>query len=97
MVLLIRKIDDLQKKLLDLYVDYRAKQQLANLTKENYEKREEIYNNSQNKTREELVIADVYYRNAKVRANRAMDDYLTSRAILENLVGKDALSKIEKD
>ena len=96
MVLLIRKIDDLQKKLLDLYVDYRTKQQLAQLTKENYEKREEVYKNSQNKSREELVIADVYYRNAKVAATRAQDDYLTSRAILENLVGKDALAKIEE-
>ena len=97
MVLLIRKIDDLQKKLLDLYVDYRTKQELARLTKENCEKREAIYINSQNKKREELVIADVYYRNAKVAATRAMDDYLTSRAILENLVGKDALSKIEEE
>ena len=97
MVLLIRKIDDLQKKLLDLYVDYKTKQKLASLTKENYKKREEIYKNSQNKSREELVIADVYYRNAKVSATRAQDDYLTSRAILENLVGKDALSKIEEE
>lgn len=97
MVLLIRKIDNLQKKLLDLYVDYRTKQSLARLTKENFEKREEIYKNSQNKSREELVIADVYYRNAKVSAIRAQDDYLTSRAILENLVGKDALLKIEED
>lgn len=97
MVLLIRKIDDLQKRLLDLYVDYRTKQQLARLTQENYEKREEIYKNSQNKKREELVIADVYYRNAKVSMVRAQDDYLTSRAILENLVGKDALLKIEQE
>ena len=97
MVLLIRKIDDLQKKLLDLYVDYKTKQQLANLTKENYEKRENIYKNSQSKNREELVIADVYYRNAKVSYQRALDDYLTSRAILENLVGKDALNKIEEE
>lgn len=97
MVLLIRKIDDLQKKLLDLYVDYRTKQQLAQLTKENFEKREKIYKNSQNKSREELIIADVYYRNAKVDATRAQDDYLTSRAILENLVGKDALSRIEQE
>lgn len=97
MVLLVRKIDDLQKKLLNLYVDYRTKQQLAKLTRENCKKREEIYEHSQNKSREELVIADVYYRNAKVSAARAQDDYLTSRAILENLVGRDALNKIEEE
>ena len=96
MVLLIRKIDDLQKKLLDLYIDYRTKEQLANLTNENLQKREEIYKLSQNKTKEELLLADVYYRNAKTSAQRAQDEILTSRAILENLVGSDALKKIEE-
>lgn len=96
MVLMVRKIDTLQKKLLDLYVDYKTKQQLANMTKENFKKREEAYLKAQNKTKEELVIADVYYRNAKSDAQKAQDDYLTSRAILENLVGIDALEKIEK-
>lgn len=97
MVLLIRKIDDLQKRLLDLYVDYKTKQELARMTKENFEKREQIYEGSQNKSKEELIIADVYYRNAKVSAARAQDDFLTSRTILENLVGRDALSKIEQE
>ncbi len=97
MVLLIRKIDGLQKKLLDLYIDYKTKQELANLTQENLKKREEIYKLSQNKSKEELVIADVYYRTAKTNAQRAQDEYLTSRAILENLVGLDALKQIETD
>lgn len=97
MVLLVRKIDDLQKKLIDLYVDYKTKEQLYKMTNENYKKREEIYKASLNKSREELVIADVYYRNAKISAQRAKDEYNTSRAILENLVGKDALSKIEQE
>ena len=62
---------------------------------ENFKKREEIYQLSQNKSQEELVIADVYYRNAKTNMQRAMDEYMTSRAILENLVGIEALKKIE--
>ena len=66
------------------------------MTKENYEKREKIYKSAQRKSKEELVIADVYYRNAKTQAQRAMDEYMVSRAILENLVGSDALSKIEE-
>lgn len=96
MVLLVRKIDTLQKKLLDLYADYKTKQQLLAMTQENYKKREEIYQLSQNKTQEELVIADVYYRNAKTNMQRAQDEYNTSRAILENLVGNEALKKIEE-
>ena len=97
MVLLVRKIDDLQKKLLDLYVDYRTKEKLFNMAKENYEKREQNYINSQKKSKEELVIADVYYRTAKTQAQRAEDEFMTSRAILENLVGEDALKQIEED
>ena len=97
MVLLVRKIDDLQKKLLDLYIDYKTKQQLANMTEENLKKREDIYKSSQNKSKEELVISDVYYRTAKTNAQRAQDEYITSRAILENLVGLDALKQIEAD
>ncbi len=97
MVLLVRKIDDLQKKLLDLYIDYKTKEQLAFLTKENFKKREKIYQNAQNKSKEELIIADVYYRNAKTDAQRAQDEFLTSRAILENLVGLEALQKIENN
>ena len=97
MVLLVRKIDDLQKKLLDLYVDYRTKEKLFNMAKENFEKREQNYINSQKKSKEELVIADVYYRTAKTQAQRAEDEFMTSRAILENLVGEDALNQIEED
>ena len=97
MVLLVRKIDDLQKKLLDLYVDYRTKENLYNMAQENFKKREQNYINSQNKSKEELVIADVYYRTAKTHAQRAQDEFMTSRAILENLVGKDALEKIEEE
>ena len=96
MVLLVRKIDDLQKKLLDLYTDYKTKEKLMQMTKENYEKREKIYKSAQNKPKEELVIADVYYRNAKTQAQRAADEFAVSRAILENLVGLDALTKIEE-
>lgn len=97
MVLLVRKIDELQKRLLDLYTDYKTKEQLVLMTKENFEKREEIYNASQKKSKEELIIADVYYKNAKTSLQRAQDDYLTSRAILENLVGAKALKEIEKE
>ena len=96
MVLLVRKIDELQKKLLELYSDYKTKEKLANMAKENLDKRELIYKKSQNKPREELVIADVYYRSAKTNYLRAQDELTIARAVLENLVGTDALEKIEQ-
>ena len=97
MVILVRKISELQNKLLDLYFDYRTKQKLASMEQENFKKREELYETSQNKSKEELIIADVNYRNAKAKTQKAQDEYITSRAILENLVGLDALNKIEQD
>lgn len=97
MVILVRKISELQNKLLDLYFDYRTKQKLASMEQENFKKREELYEASQNKPKEELIIADVNYRNAKAKNQKAQDDYITSRAILENLVGLDAINKIEQD
>lgn len=96
MVLLVRKIDELQKKLLELYIDYKTKEKLLKMTKENFEKREQIYNDSQNKTKEELVIVEAYYQDAKSNLNIAQDEFNTSRAILENLVGLEALQKIEE-
>lgn len=96
MVLLVRKIDELQKKLLDLYIDYKTKENLLKLSKEAFEKREEIYKLAQNKTKEELTISDVYYQKAKNNLQKAQDDFATSRAILENLVGVEALKQIEQ-
>ena len=96
MVLLVRKIDELQKKLLDLYVDYKTKKNLAVMTQENFKKQEEIYKLSQNKSKEEITISDAYYQKTKANAQKAQDDFMTSRAILENLVGLEALKQIEK-
>jgi len=96
MVLLVRKIDELQKKLLDLYVDYKTKKNLAVMTQENFKKQEEIYKLSQNKSKEEITISDAYYQKTKANAQKAQDDFMTSRAILENLVGLDALKQIEE-
>ena len=97
MVLLVRKIDTLQKKLLDSYIDYRTKREIKKMCDDNFKKQEEIYKLSQNKSKEELTISDVYYKNAKTASQKANDDFSTSRAILENLVGTDALKQIEEE
>lgn len=95
MVLLVRKIDDLQKRLLNLYIDYLTKKEVMAMTLDNLEKRREIYENSQHSPREEVIIADVYYRNAQNAAKKAESEFWASRTILENLVGTEVLAKIE--
>ncbi len=96
MVLLVRKIDDLQKKLLNLYIDYLTKRELMAMTLDNLEKRREIYDKAQKAPREELIIADVYYRNAQNAAKKAESEFWASRMILENLVGAEVLAQIEQ-
>lgn len=97
MVLLVRKIDDLQKKLLNLYIDYLTKRELMAMTLDNLEKRREIYDKSQKAPKEELIIADVYYRNAQNAAKKAESEFWASRMILENLVGAEVLAQIEEN
>ena len=50
---------------------------------------------SSNVTREQLIIADTYYRNAQNTVKKAQSDYNLSRIILENIAGKEALDEIE--
>ena len=94
MVLLVRKIDDLQKKLLNLYVDFKTKERVYEMSLENLDKREKIYQSMQNKSKEELILADVYYRNAQNAASKAKNEYYASKTILEQLAGVDAVKSI---
>lgn len=97
MVLLVKRIDELQKKLLNVYTNYVTQKKLLKMSMDNLENRRKIYNSMQNATREELIIADNYYRNAQDFAKKTRREYELTRTILENLAGKDALAEIEKD
>ena len=47
-------------------------------------------------SREEIIIADTFYRNAQEYLTKAKAKYDLSRTILENLTGPEALAEIEK-
>lgn len=100
MVLLVKKIDELQKNLLNNYMNYRSQKELLGLALQNLESRRKIYNtlqaNSKNISREQLIVADTYYRNAQNTVKKIQADYNLSRIILENIAGKEALNEIEK-
>lgn len=97
MVVLVKKIDELQKKLLFLYMDYISARQLFVVAGENVEKTKIMYDKMVNSgTKEEIIIADAYYRNACEYLTKAKAKYDLSRTILENLAGNEALEAIEK-
>ena len=64
MIVLITKVDNMQKKVVDMYFDYMTTYKLLKMSEENLKKRQERYNSGIYKTEEQLLVADAYYRSA---------------------------------
>ena len=64
MIVLITKVDNMQKKVIDLYLDYMTSFNLLSMAERNLKTREERYNSGIYSTREQLLVADAYYRSA---------------------------------
>ena len=99
MIILIRKVEDLQQKTVDLYYDYMsAKKQvelIADLVNERQEKFE--YAQSNNAPRELIVITDAYYRTALDKLRNAKSEFFSKRAALEQFVGNETLLQFEQE
>ena len=99
MIILIRKIEDLQQKTVDLYYDYmNAKDQLsqtAKLAQQRKERFELAQNN--NAAREIIVITDSYYRTAMDKQRTAQSEFLSKRAALEQFVGNETFTQFEQE
>ena len=104
MIMLIRKIEDLQQLTVDLYQDYMASKKMLELTTKIAEQRKRFYDSAQSLSREIILVTDAYYRSAMDDQIRARSDFYTKRAALEQFVGnevfkqfEDNLAKREKD
>lgn len=99
MIILIRKVEDLQQKAVDLYYDYMsAKKNLEfsnDLVKENQRKFELAQKN--NAPRELVVITDAYYRTALDKQRTAKSEFFSKRAALEQFVGNEAFVQFESE
>lgn len=96
MVVLITKVDNMQKKVVDFYLDYMTALNLLRMSEKNLKTREERYNSGIYSTEEQLLVADAYYRSAIDNKAKLELEYLEKRAALEQLVGNDALIQFEK-
>ena len=96
MIVLITKVDNMQKKVIDLYYDYMTSYNLLSMCEKNLKQREERYNASIYENQEQLLIADAYYRSAIDTKAKLELEFLENRAALEQLVGIDALVEFEK-
>lgn len=96
MIVLITKVDNMQKKVMDQYFDYMTSYNLLRMTEENLKKREQRYNSGLYQTQEQLLVADAYYRSAIDNKAKLELEFLENRAALEQLVGVEALTEFEK-
>lgn len=96
MIILITKVDNMQKKVIDLYYDYMTCYNLLSMAEKNIQKRKERYNLSIYNSNEQLLIADAFYRSAVDNKAKIELEFLERRAALEQLVGIEALTEFEK-
>ena len=96
MIVLITKVDNMQKKVVDQYFDYMTSYNLLQMTEQNLKKRKERYESGLYQTQEQLLVADAYYRSAIDNKAKLELEFLENRAALEQLVGLEALLEFEK-
>lgn len=99
MIILIRKVEDLQQTAVNLYYDYMsAKKQLEMATKlvEERGKKFELAQKN-NAQRELVVISDAYYRSALDKQRTAKSDFFAKRAALEQFVGNSTFVQFEEE
>ncbi len=97
MIILVRKVEDLQQKAVDLYYSYMTARKKLKMIEEMTAERKRIYDKSQESTREVILITDAYYRTSLDILMKAKSDYYAKRAALEQFVGNDVFKQFEAD
>lgn len=95
MIILVRKIDDLQQKVVNRYYDYMTARKLLEMTTKMAQQRYQNYQLSQNGSKELIIITDAYYRESLDTQMRARSDFYSKRASLEQLVGNETFTQFE--
>lgn len=97
MIILVRKVEELQQKTVDLYYSYMTARRKMLLLEKMANDRKRNYDLSQNSSKEILLISDAYFRNAVDELARATADFYSVRATLEQFVGHDIFTQFESE
>lgn len=97
MIILVRKIEDLQQRTVDLYYNYMTSYKRLKMIDKIVIERKKNYDASQKFSKEIIVIADAYYRTALDNQAKARADFYAQRAALEQFVGNEMFTKFEND
>lgn len=95
MIILVRKVDELQQKVVNAYFDYMTTRKIFEMTQDMAEKRQINYDKAQNTSKEIILITDAYYRESLNQLAKAQGDFSDARSRLEQLVGKDTFKQFE--
>lgn len=95
MIILVRKVDELQQKVVDMYYDYMTARQQYDMATNMVQDRYKNYQNSQNLSKEVILITDTFYREALDEQVKARGSFFEKRSRLEQLVGNDIFRQFE--
>lgn len=96
MIILVRKVDTLQQKVVDKYYDYMTSRLKYDMTTKMVSERYENYQKAQSSSREVLLLTDTFYREALDEQVKARGDFFEKRSQLEQLVGNDIFKQFEE-
>ncbi len=96
MIILVRKIDDLQQKIVNAYYDYLTTRKIYDLTSRMVQQRYANYKAAQDSSKDVLLVTDAFYRDAIDQQMKARGDFYEKRSMMEQLVGHDTFVEFEK-
>ncbi len=97
MIILVRKIEDLQQRAVDLYYDYMTTRKQLEMVNKVVNQRKKNFELAQNSPREIILVTDAYYRTALDLQSKTKADFLAKRAALEQFVGNEVFKEFEKE
>ena len=96
MVVLIRKIEELQRKIILYYFDYMTARQALQRSDLLVAKRRKDFNDTKGFSDSQIIMLDVFYRDALNKQSKLRSDFLSKRSALEQLVGMDSMAQFEE-
>lgn len=95
MVVLIRKIEEMQRKIVNYYFDYMKAREALIRCDEIVAKRRNAFLGVQDMSDEQVIMVDAFYREALNLQSKMRSDFFSKRSALEQIVGIDVMTQFE--
>ena len=97
MIILVRKVEELQQKVVDMYYDYMSARRLYDMTSQMVTRSNENFEAAQNSSKEVVLMTDTFYRAAMDEHQKARGAFFEKRSRLEQLVGAEVFRDFENN